>query len=166
MGVNLIALALVVPATLLVQQPDLAGRWILNEAESQIPGPRPDGARTYIPATELAISVDCMTITVESWMGGEPERGGASVRTFFADGQPHAGETAGGDSVVAVARWEDGRLAVESSRVVMFGMRRMIFRSNREYSVSEEGMKLTIDTQIRNPAGSSLQVTLVYERVD
>jgi len=68
-------LTLALPASLLGQQPNLSGRWVLNEAESQYPGPRPDGARTYIPSQELTISVDGVSITLDT----------TSIRTLVAE---------------------------------------------------------------------------------
>lgn len=146
---------LLLPTSLLAQQPDLSGRWVLNEAESQYPGPRPDGARTYIPSQELVISVDGVAITLES----------TSTRTLIADGNPHTRVTESGDSVTDVASWEDEILTVESERVVQFGLRRLIFRSTRSYNLSANAVQLIIEARIRDPRGSTITVRLVYDKV-
>jgi hypothetical protein len=155
------------------QQRDFAGRWILNEAESLLPPPRDDGARSYVPPVELTIAVDGMTVTVESWMSPQPQSGQVRrgrrdtesvVRTFVADGQAYNSVTESGDSVTNVASWTGDTLVVESERVVHFGMRRQVFGGVREYYVSGDASRLSIDEQIRDPAGGSLRVRVVYER--
>jgi hypothetical protein len=167
----LILPALLLPlSTALAQNPDISGTWVLNESESRTPDDgRTDGIRTYIPASEITISLEGDELTFEYRLPGpgQGRRGSrqfrTTVRKYVVDGKPHTTVT-DGDTIRTVTQWKEGKLVINSERVIYMGLRRRVFGGTSEYSLSEDGRKLVHEDEIRNPDSASVRARVVYDR--
>lgn len=164
-------LPLFTPTASFAQNPDLTGRWLLNELESRTPDDgRTDGIRTYIPASEITITVDGKEITFESRLSNRSSssrsgrRVSTNIRSYIVDGVLHTTVT-DGDTIKTRTEWKEDRLVINSERIIYMGIRKRVFTGRREYYLSDEGKKLIMEDEIRNPDGGLTKARIVYDRV-
>ena len=166
---------LTLPALAAGQNPDLSGTWILNEAESKLPeaGVSGGGGRSGrgvgggLLAPQLTITREGDEITFDRSRTDIPQGrqqgrvpgGQAGPQKVKIDGKPHDQQSGRGTSTV-VADWKEGKLVVVQTR--SSGSRGST-KTTMEYSLDEDGKKLTIVYEMENPQGT-VNYKLVYDK--
>ncbi|MFC1628214.1 hypothetical protein ACFL3H_03775 [Gemmatimonadota bacterium] len=162
------ATILIVADTAAAQNPNFAGNWVLNQAESTLGGGggggggRGGGMGGGASAT-MAITHQGNTITITTTRVGRDGATTEQVQVIIADGEAHTTDSPRGPTTVT-ATWKDGKLAVASTMTMnMQGQTREI-TTNAAYSMA--GGKLIFETTRAGRDGTATTTKAVYDKKD
>ena len=146
---------------------DLSGTWLLNEEESDEPGPQRNGAPPHGKVSPPGGSLQppmgaggpmaVKKLTIEQLEGQVTLTDGEGrTRTLYPNGEWHMVGGEGG-SLQVRATWEEGALRVE-----IRGHRGPLTRT---YELGEDGDQLLITSRVEDgPRGGPVEFTRVFDR--
>ena len=163
-GLIAAALVLVVTAVTTQAQPQFAGTWTLDPAQSQFP-PReghghkaPDGTQTQAPTqppvVKLVVEQNGANIKVTRSMARD-NRERSYSQSFVADGTERTEQGHRGGSTVTKATLGGDRLVTTSTTTMpgKDGGDAKTFSRESTWTLSPDGRTLTIDTMMHTPHG-------------
>ena len=170
--IGLIAAALVLVVTAVTQaQPQFAGTWTLDRAQSQIPAREghghkaPDGAQTQAPTqppvVKLVVEQNGANIKVTRSMARD-NRERSYSQSFVADGTERTEQGHRGGSTVTKATLGGDRLVTTSTTTTPGRDGGEAKTSSREstWTLSPDGRTLTINTVMHSPRGDKTMKTV------
>ena len=137
-------------------QPQFAGTWVLDRAQSQLPtheGRKHRGPDPQAQPTDVKLVVEQQGHTVKATRTvarGNRER--SMAETYVADGTEQAHPARRG-SVVTRALFEGDRLVVSKTHTMKSDQGEKTMSRESTWSLSPDGKVLTIDTTLRGPRG-------------
>ncbi len=161
-------LLLVVSLPLLAgaQNPNFAGTWTLNQAESNLGagGGGGGGRMMGSPAASMTIAQTGNKITITTQRAGRDGTTREMVEEINADGQAHTVEGARGGPTTTTASWKDGKLVVVSkSSFSRGGGEPVEMTTTTTYSLA--GGKLVVETTRPGMQGGAATTTkAVYDK--
>ena len=163
-GLLAAALLLAVTAVTTQAQPQFAGTWTLDPAQSQFPAREghghkaPDGAQTQTPnqppAVKLLVEQNGVNIKVTRSMARD-NRERSYSQSFVADGSERAEQGHRGSTTVTKATLGGDRLVTTSTTTMpgKDGGEAKTFSRESTWMLSPDGRTLTIDTVMHTPRG-------------
>ena len=147
-------------------QPQFAGTWMLDRAQSQLPthgGKRADGADAQAPRPEVKLVVEQQGNVVKvtrTMVRGTRER--SMTETYVTDGTDQA-EPGHRGSVVTRAAFDGDRLVVTETRTMKGDQGDRTMSRQSIWTLSPDGKVLTIETTLHTPRGDR-NIKSVYVR--
>jgi hypothetical protein len=147
----LLALALLVPATLSAQRGDFRGVWVLDAAKSDLGqlGQMLAANGMTMNMTRTVTQTDTsLTFKADVDVGGQQQ---SQEQTIVTDGKPRTQtmEAMGNMQVTMSARWENGTLIVEQKAQTPMGE----VGGTETWTLSADGKTLTVSTVAQTPNG-------------
>ncbi len=156
-----LTLVIVLPLMAGAQNPNFAGTWTLNQAESNLGAGGGGGGGRMMggPAASMTIAQTGDKITITTQRAGRDGSTREMVEEINADGQAHTTEGARGGPTTTTASWKDGKLVVTSER--SFQDRTMT--TTTTYSL--QNGKLVMESQMPNMReGGTTSIKAVYDK--
>jgi hypothetical protein len=160
-GLVAAALLLVVTAVTTQAQPQFAGTWTLDPAQSQFPArdgghgyKAPEGAQTQPPVVKLLVEQNGVNIKMTRSMARD-NRERSYSQSFVADGSERAEQGHRGSTTVTKATLGGDRLVTTSTTTMpgKDGGEAKTFSRESTWTLSPDGRTLTIDTVMHTPRG-------------
>jgi hypothetical protein len=161
-----VVLVLSLPALAGAQNPNFAGNWALNQAESNLgtpPGGAGGGGRGGFgggASATMSIKQDANKLTVTTQRAGRDGTVTDVVTEYILDGKPVTTESQRGSSTVT-ATWTSGKLVIKTTRPGFQGGGEMT--TTATYSLA--GGKLVVETVMPGMQGGAARtIKAVYDK--
>jgi hypothetical protein len=147
-------------------QPQFAGTWVLDRAQSQLPAhrgraPAATDAQVQPPEVRLTVAQEGNTLkATRSVVRGNQER--SAAETYVADGSQQLQTTPRG-SVTTRAAFEGDRFVVNKTFTRKSDQGERTMSRESVWTLSPDGKVLTIDTTFHGPRGDR-NMKSVYQR--
>lgn len=161
---SVLLLVIALPLWAGAQNPNFAGSWTLNQAESNLGGGGGGGGRMMGggAAPSMTITQSGSKITITTQMTGRDGSTREMVNEITADGQPHTTESQRGPSTVT-ATWTGGKLVVVSkSSFSRGGGEPVEMTTTTTYSL--QNGKLVVESQRPGREGDMTTTKAVYDK--
>ncbi len=166
-----LVLVLCLPALAGAQNPNFAGNWALNQAESNLgtpPGGAGGGGRGGFgggPSATMSIKQDATKLTITTQRTNRQDGSVTDVVTeYILDGKPHTTESQRGPSTVT-ATWTSGKLVVVSKSTFAGRGGGEPVEMTTTYTYSMAGGKLVVETVSPGMQGGEARTTkAVYDK--
>jgi len=143
----------------LFAQASFSGSWAFNESKSAL-GEGPMMAATLMTINQQAdvISVD---LVQPSFDGGEEKRS----EKYTLDGKESVNQGMMNSSVKTIATWAADKKGLNFAKSIVFDMNgdKMEMKSTETWSLSDDGITLTVKSTMASPMGDS-NTTIVYNK--
>ena len=165
-----VVLVLSLPALAGAQNPNFAGNWALNQAESNLGTPPVGGGgggrggMMGGPAATMSIKHDATKLTITTTMTGRDGNPVERVTEYTTDGKPVTTESQRGGPTTTTATWTSGKLVVVTKSSFAMGGGEPVERiTTITYSLA--GGKLVMETVRPGMQGGAAMTTkAVYDK--